>query len=106
MDVIEKLEAEEERRRQVATCTEDVRSAALADGNSMRSDIRPEDWPVTIIGCVRGVTGWFTAGYDARKRTIVPLPGQALDVGSARIRPRTDKTNTTNETNTAEGRKP
>ena len=93
MDAIEKLAAEEERRRQVATCTEDVRSAALADG--AKSDIRPEEWPVTIIGCVRGVTGWFTAGYDERKRVIVPLGRIARN-----------KTNRTNKTNTAEGRKP
>lgn len=38
-----------------------------------RSDIRPADYPVTIIGCIRGVTGWFTAGYDHNKQTIIPL---------------------------------
>lgn len=64
-----------------------------------RSDIRATDYPVTIIGCIRGLTGWFRAGYDHRKEMIVPLER------IARIHPRTDKTNTSNKTNTAEGRK-
>ena len=71
MDAIEKLDAEEEHRRQVATCTEDVRSATLADG--AKSDMRLADYPVTIIGCVRGIDGWYRAGFDHSKQTIIPM---------------------------------
>ena len=71
MDAIEKLQAEEERRQEAIASTAEVGSAALADG--ARSDIGPEAWPVTIIGCIRGADGWYLAGYDARKETVVPL---------------------------------
>ena len=49
-----------------------------------RSDILPADYPVTIIGCIRGVDGWYPAGYDSRTGTIRPLPEHAADGGSAR----------------------
>ena len=73
MDYLEKYEAELERRREAIASTAAVCSAPLADGHSMRSDIRPADYPVTIIGCIRGVDGWYLAGFDQRKRTIIPM---------------------------------
>lgn len=141
MDAIEKLAAEEERRAVFF---------AKPEPEAPRSDIRAADYPVTIIGCVRGMTGWYRAGYDQRKRMIIPMQMiqrrsiffqddcpmcansnrktnscrflpidggtpcryyhlrpelEAVDVGSARICSRTNKTNTINKTNTAEGRK-
>ena len=87
MDKLDRYQEELERRHAFF---------AKPEPEAPRSDIRAADYPVTIIGCVRGVTGWFRAGYDHRKETIVPLER------IARIRPRTD---TTNKTNTAEGRK-
>ena len=63
MDAIEKLEAEEERR---------TAYFAKPAPEAPRSDIRAADYPVTIIGCIRGVTGWFRAGYDHRKEAVIP----------------------------------
>ena len=93
MDKLDRYQEELERRHAFF---------AKPEPEAPRSDILPADYPVTIIGCVRGIDGWYRAGFDHNKQTIIPLPGQPLDVGSARLRPRTDKTN---EFNTAEGRK-
>lgn len=64
MDAIEKLEAEEERRAAVF---------AKPAPEAPRSDIRATDYPVTIIGCIRGMDGWYQAGYDHRTKTITPI---------------------------------
>ena len=37
------------------------------------TDMPETDYPVTIIGCIRGVDGWYLAGYDKRTKTIKPL---------------------------------
>lgn len=66
MDYLEKYEAEQEARREAIASTAAVCSAP-------RSDIRLADYPVTIIGCIRGVDGWYLAGFDQRKRTIIPM---------------------------------
>ena len=71
MDYLEKYEAEQERRREAIASTAGVGSAALAD--KKKTDMPETDYPVTIIGCIRGVDGWYLAGYDKRKKTIVPL---------------------------------
>lgn len=91
MDQLDRYQEELERRAAVRA------TFSKTETVQPRSDIRPADYPVTIIGCIRGVTGWFRAGYDHRKEMIVPLER------IARLRSRTDKTNTTNKTNTAEG---
>ena len=28
---------------------------------------------VTVIGCIKGVDGWYRAGYDEDTKTIIPL---------------------------------
>lgn len=66
MDYLEKYEAELERRRDAIASTAAVCSAPLAD-------MTEELYPVTIIGCIRGVDGWYQAGYDKRSKTIKPL---------------------------------
>ena len=35
--------------------------------------MRAEDYPVTIIGCIRGVDGWYRAGFDEKTKTIKPM---------------------------------
>ena len=73
MDYLEKYEAEQEARREAIASFATVGSAALADRDKPRTDMPETDYPVTIIGCIRGVDGWYLAGYDKRKETIVPL---------------------------------
>lgn len=71
MDYLEKYEAEQEARREAIASTAAVGSAALAD--EKKTDMPETDYPVTIIGCIRGVDGWYRAGFDTRKQTILPL---------------------------------
>jgi hypothetical protein len=33
----------------------------------------PVQHNITIIGVIRGVDGWYRAGYDEQTKTIVPL---------------------------------
>ena len=70
MDYLEKYEAEQEARREAIASTAAVGSAVLADGEM--TDMPETDYPVTIIGCIRGVDGWYQAGHDKRKKAIVP----------------------------------
>lgn len=71
MDYLEKYEAEQEARREAIASTGAVGSASLADGK--KTDMPETDYPVTIIGCIRGMDGWYLAGYDKRSKTIKPL---------------------------------
>ena len=89
MDYLEKYEAEQEARREAIASTAAVGSAALADKNKPRTDMPETDYPVTIIGCVRGVDGWYLAGYDKRSKTIKPM--QALDGSSPLLREQTEE---------------
>ena len=74
MDALDRYQAELERRREAQALHCGSPHAPRADEKTRPlSDIRPEEWPVTIIGCIRGVDGWYQAGYDARKRTVVPI---------------------------------
>ena len=47
--------------------------ATQADRDKPRTDMPETDYPVTIIGCIRGVDGWYLAGYDHRTETITPI---------------------------------
>ena len=67
MDKLDRYQEELERRAAVWA------TFSKTETVQPRSDIRAADYPVTIIGCIRGVTGWFRAGYDERKQTIIPL---------------------------------
>ena len=89
MDYLEKYEAEQEARREAIASTAAVGSAALADREKPRTDMPETDYPVTIIGCIRGVDGWYLAGYDKRSKTIKPM--QALDSSSPLLRERTEE---------------
>lgn len=70
MDKLDRYQEELERRTAIAS-TAAVRSAALADEKKI--DMPETDYPVTIIGCIRGVDGWYRAGYDSKTKTIKPL---------------------------------
>lgn len=87
MDYLEKYEAEQEARREAIASTAAVGSAALADGK--KTDMPETDYPVTIICCIRGVDGWYLAGYHSKTKTIKPM--QALDSSSPLLRERTEE---------------
>ena len=67
MDKLER--AEEERIRREET----LQAARVKREERPRTDMPETDYPVTIIGCIRGVDGWYQAGYDKRKQTIILL---------------------------------
>jgi len=33
----------------------------------------PAAHPITIIGCIKGINGWYRAGFDEDTKTIIPL---------------------------------
>lgn len=109
MDCLEKYEAEQEARREAIASTAAVGSAALADGK--KTDMPETDYPVTIIGCIRGVDGWYLAGYDKRKRSIIPTQMiQRRSIYSANDCPTcansNPKTNVCNDVGTIQGGTP
>ena len=69
MDYLEKYEAEQEARREFL----DRQAMPQQADQRPRTDMPETDYPVTIIGCIRGVDGWYLAGYDNRTKTIKPL---------------------------------
>lgn len=66
MDALDRLEAERERRRALF-------ARPRQESPRPRTDMPASAYPVTIIGCIRGVDGWYLAGWDKRKRRITPL---------------------------------
>lgn len=71
MDYLERYQAEQEA---VQALHERSPHATRADEETRpRTDMRAEDYPVTVIGCVRGIDGWYRAGYDERTKTIKPM---------------------------------
>ena len=73
MDILDRIDAEIEAKREAIASTAAVGSTAFADGTKPKTDMPAKDYPITIIGCIRGVDGWYRAGYDERKKTVVPL---------------------------------
>ena len=71
MDILDRYQEEIERRRERQAkgkpLTAAVRSAALAD------DEKKVRHQITVIGCIRGVDGWYRCGFDEERKTIVPL---------------------------------
>lgn len=70
MDILDRYQEEIERRERQAKgkpLTAAVRSAARAD------DEKKVRHQVTIIGCIRGVDGWYRCGFDEARKAIVPL---------------------------------
>lgn len=68
MDYLERYQAEQEERRAFLA----TRHATRAD-DGPHTDMRAEDYPVTIIGRIRGVDGWYRTGFDEKTKTIKPL---------------------------------
>ena len=68
MDYLERYQAEQEERRAFL-----ARQRAPRADEGPHTDIRAEDYPVTIIGCIRGIDGWYRAGFDERTKTIKPI---------------------------------
>lgn len=71
MDILDRYQDELERRRAMRDkgkpLTAAVRSAALADRE------QKVQHQITIIGCIRGVDGWYRCGFDEARKQIVPL---------------------------------
>ena len=68
MDYLERYQAEQEERRAFL-----ARQHATREDDGPRTDVRAEDYPVTVIGCVRGIDGWYRAGFDEKTKTIKPM---------------------------------
>ncbi len=69
MDYLKKYEAEQEARRDFL-----VRQAMPQQADQRpRTDMPMDLYPVTIIGCIRGVDGWYLAGYHSKTKTVKPL---------------------------------
>lgn len=64
MDALDRLEAEHEKK---------LAYFAPAAPPKPRTDMPLAAYPVTLIGCIRGADGWYHAGFDERKKTIIPL---------------------------------
>ena len=63
MDWLDRLEEREERFR-----------AVRRPEPTRRFDEPPKtSHNITIIGVIRGVDGWYRAGYDEQTKTIVPM---------------------------------
>ena len=88
MDRIERMEAELEA---VRALRERSPHATRANESKPRTDMPAEQYPVTIIGCVRGVDGWYTCGYDQRSRSIVPLREKTPSARNARNKQTTEE---------------
>lgn len=69
MDYLEKYEAEQEARREFL----DRQTMPQQADQRPRTDMPETDYPVTVIGCIRGVDGWYLAGYHSKTKTIKPL---------------------------------
>ena len=67
MDILERAEADRIQRE------ETLQAARAKREERPRTDIPAADYPVTIIGCIRGRDGWYQAGYNERKKTIISL---------------------------------
>lgn len=67
MDILERAEAERIQRE------ETLQAARTKREERPRTDMPAADYPVTIIDCIRGVDGWYQAGYDKRKQSIIPM---------------------------------
>lgn len=62
MDFLDRLQAREERLRNLHT----VEAPAKPQPN-------PSAHTITVIGCIKGVDGWYRAGYDENTKTIIPM---------------------------------
>ena len=47
-----------------------VRDSELPDSPEPEDRARHN---ITIIGCIRGIDGWYRCGFDEQTKTIVPL---------------------------------
>lgn len=69
MDYLERYQAEQEERR--AFLARQAHPTRTDEGP--HTDMRAEDYPVTIIGVIRGVDGWYRVGFDEKTETIKPM---------------------------------
>jgi len=43
------------------------------DDEAKRIEPKATAHNITVIGCIKGIDGWYRAGYDENTKTIVPL---------------------------------
>jgi len=69
MDILDRYQEEIERRQAMHDKgrTLETRSASQADEEQK---VRRQ---ITVIGCIRGVDGWYRCGFDEDRKQIVPL---------------------------------
>lgn len=61
MDLLDRIEERKERLRN------------LHDEEPETQPPSPVQHDITIIGCIRGVDGWYRCGFDENTKTIVPV---------------------------------
>lgn len=67
MDILDRYQDELERRRERQALHGGSPHATRAD------EAQKVRHQVTIIGCIRGVDGWYRCGFDEARKAIVPL---------------------------------
>ena len=72
MDFLDRLQAKEDeaRERLEARQSLDGGSAVLRDGTEKTKHV------VVVIGCIRGIDGWYKLGFDEETKRLVPIEKQ------------------------------
>lgn len=67
MDILDRYQEEIERRRERQALHGGSPHATRAD------EEQKVQHQITVIGCIRGVDGWYRCGFDEARKAIVPL---------------------------------
>ena len=72
MDFLDRLQAKEDeaRERLESRQSPDCGSVAQRDGTEKAKHV------VIVIGCIRGVDGWYKLGFDEETKRLVPIEKQ------------------------------
>ena len=69
MDILDRYQEEIE-RRQALHAKDRTLEASPATRADEEQKVRHQ---ITIIGCIRGIDGWYRCGFDEERKAIVPL---------------------------------
>lgn len=85
MDILDRYQEELERRRALHEKS-GPRQASQAD------EAQKARHQITLIGCIRGVDGWYRCGFDEERKAIVPLEQIETCTTAVRSAPLADET--------------
>lgn len=69
MDILDRYQEEIERRQALH-----AKGRTLEASTATRADDEQKvQHQITVIGCIRGVDGWYRCGFDEERKQIVPL---------------------------------